>query len=95
MIAEEEDFGSEEEAEEQTNEDAEAVRAAGTAAPMLAKSFGSAVGSCEWCVGGVKPKPAPVEPLVKPDRARTPPALRVADASHQALAFGVEIEAKS
>ena len=69
VIAEEEDFGSEEEAEEQTNEDAEAkFRAAGTAAPMLAKSFGSAVReAANGALAAVKPKPAPVEPLVKPD----------------------------
>ena len=65
----EEDFGSEEEAEEQTNEDAEAkFRAAGTAAPMLAKSFGSAVReAANGALAAVKPKSAPVEPLVKPD----------------------------
>ena len=69
VIAGGEDFGSEEEAEEQTNEDAEAkFRAAGTAAPMLAKSFGSAVReAANGALAAVKPKPAPVEPLVKPD----------------------------
>ena len=43
-------------------------RAAGTAAPMLAKSFASTVREAAGsALAAVKPKSAPVEPLVKPD----------------------------
>ena len=66
---EEEEGEGEGEGDEATREAAAAkFRAAGSAAPMLAKSFAGVVREAAGnVVAAVKPKPVPVEPLVKPD----------------------------